>query len=534
MKYFTKTINLIVVLIILLFTSVETFSKDTKFKYSKEDIANYFSGIVSLSKNNTTTGFKYLNKIQSLGKSNYNYNTHLLRSLILLEKFDEAFKFSKKIWQQDELFFEADLLIGINAFLEKDYNTAKKHFKRLNGISENNLLFDNFFGNILISWVNALENNPEESFEFFNRIPQRYSSLKNIQNSLLQCFFETQKTEIAFEKLIGDKETGFSRYNFFLANYFVSKNETKAAEILLEKSSNLYDSNLLLKQSNIFIKKKNYKKIKDFFSCKNPKDNIAEIFYIVANLYSTQKNYQLSNFYLKIYLFLNHKFTPNKTLLAENFYYQKKYKMAKKLYNTVKNIGSTYSWYASKSLSIILLETEGSEKSLINFEKEIKNLKNPDFEKYFEIANFYKENERFEKSIEYYSLALKKINNNHHLVPKILDRRGTSYERIGEWDKAEKDLEESLRILPDQPHVLNYLAYSWVEKRINLDKSLEMLKKANNLKKNDGYIIDSLGWAHYAKKNYVDAEKFLQQAVELMPLDPIVNDHYADSLWMLK
>ena len=533
MKYFTKTINLIVVLIILLFTSVETFSKDTKFKYSKEDIANYFSGIVSLSKNNTTTGFKYLNKIQSLGKSNYNYNTHLLRSLILLEKFDEAFKFSKKIWQQDELFFEADLLIGINAFLEKDYNTAKKHFKRLNGISENNLLFDNFFGNILISWVNALENNPEESFEFFNRIPQRYSSLKNIQNSLLQCFFETQKTEIAFEKLIGDKETGFSRYNFFLANYFVSKNETKAAEILLEKSSNLYDSNLLLKQSNIFIKKKNYKKIKDFFSCKNPKDNIAEIFYIVANLYSTQKNYQLSNFYLKISLFLNHKFTPNKTLLAENFYYQKKYKMAKKLYNTVKNIGSTYSWYASKSLSIILLETEGSEKSLINFEKEIKNLKNPDFEKYFEIANFYKENERFEKSIEYYSLALKKINNNHHLVPKILDRRGTSYERIGEWDKAEKDLEESLRILPDQPHVLNYLAYSWVEKRINLDKSLEMLKKANNLKKNDGYIIDSLGWAHYAKKNYVDAEKFLQQAVELMPLDPIVNDHYADSLWML-
>ena len=196
MKYFTKTINLIVVLIILLFTSVETFSKDTKFKYSKEDIANYFSGIVSLSKNNTTTGFKYLNKIQSLGKSNYNYNTHLLRSLILLEKFDEAFKFSKKIWQQDELFFEADLLIGINAFLEKDYNTAKKHFKRLNGISENNLLFDNFFGNILISWVNALENNPEESFEFFNRIPQRYSSLKNIQNSLLQCFFETQKQKL--------------------------------------------------------------------------------------------------------------------------------------------------------------------------------------------------------------------------------------------------------------------------------------------------------------------------------------------------
>ena len=130
-------------------------------------------------------------------------------------------------------------------------------------------------------------------------------------------------------------------------------------------------------------------------------------------------------------------------------------------------------------------------------------------------------------------MTLKNLKEDHFLIPKILDRRGTSYERIGEWDKAEKDLTESLRILPDQPYVLNYLAYSWIEKKINIDKALEMLKKAMLLKKNDGYIIDSLGWAYYANKNYIDAEKFLQKAVQLMPLDPVINDHYADSLWML-
>ena len=91
----------------------------------------------------------------------------------------------------------------------------------------------------------------------------------------------------------------------------------------------------------------------------------------------------------------------------------------------------------------------------------------------------------------------------------------------------------SLKIIPDQPHVLNYLAYSWVDKGINLDKGLEMLKKANSLKQNDGYITDSLGWAYYAKKNYIQAEKYLQEAVELLPSDPIINDHYADVLWML-
>ena len=60
-----------------------------------------------------------------------------------------------------------------------------------------------------------------------------------------------------------------------------------------------------------------------------------------------------------------------------------------------------------------------------------------------------------------------------------------------------------------------------------------MLKKATELKKNDGYIIDSLGWAYYAKKDYTKAKFFLEKAVKLLPSDPIINDHYADTLWML-
>ena len=74
-----------------------------------------------------------------------------------------------------------------------------------------------------------------------------------------------------------------------------------------------------------------------------------------------------------------------------------------------------------------------------------------------------------------------------------MERRGTSFERIGNWEEAERDLLESLKILPDQPYVLNYLAYSWVEKKLNIEKSLNMLLKANDLRKNDGYITDSVG-----------------------------------------
>ncbi len=282
-----------------------------------------------------------------------------------------------------------------------------------------------------------------------------------------------------------------------------------------------------------FIINKKQNKILDFFDCTKPKDSIAEIFYIIANMYSTESDYQMSNFYLKISLFLNSRFAPNKALLAENYLYQKKYETSKKIYNSIKSIGPIYSWYASKNITSVSLETSNKEDSIKYLEKEFNLISNPDFYHYYDIANYYKDNEYYKKSIKYYSLALKKINKQHELYSKILDRRGTSYERIGEWKKGEKDLLECLKILPDQPYVLNYLAYTWIDNNTNIDKALGMLKIANDLEPNNGYIIDSLGWAYYLRKNYNEAEKLLQKAVELNPLDPIINDHYADTLWML-
>ncbi len=533
MRYFIKNIYFILLLITILFLDTETFGKDSKVKYSRNNISNYLSGIVSVNQDYTNAAFKYLNKVQSLKNDHSNFNVQFIRTLILLEKFNQAFAFSKDVWLEDEYFFETDLLLGLEFFIKNDYLNAEKHFERLNKISRYNLLFEGFLGNILIAWIKASENNKEDSFKFLDKVPERYHNLKKIQNSFLQCYFDTPKAQIAFEQLMNNEDSDFSRYNFFFANYLLFKNKNIEAEKVINLSRKTHKSNLLIKQTENFILTGNSKKIKNLFNCKNPVDVIAEIFYVIANIYSTEKNYQLSNFYLKISFFLNNKFTPNKTLLAENFFYQQKYELSKKIYNSLKSIGPVYSWYASINLAIILSDIEDKEYAVFDLEDEFNLLLNPDLEHNYELANFFKDREYYQESIKYYSLALQNIKQNHFLFSKILDRRGTSYERLGDWDNAEKDLKESLRILPDQPHVLNYLGYSWIDRGINIDKALEMIIRANELKKNDGYITDSLGWAFYVKKNYLDAEKFLQRAVEILPLDPIINDHYADTLWML-
>ena len=103
-----------------------------------------------------------------------------------------------------------------------------------------------------------------------------------------------------------------------------------------------------------------------------------------------------------------------------------------------------------------------------------------------------------------------------------------------DYYNADKDLQKSLLINPDDAYVLNYLAYSWLERGHRIEEAIEMLEKAYDQESNDPYIIDSIGWAYYLVGDYVKAEEFLKKAVQLMPDDPIVNDHYGDILWKLE
>ena len=534
MKFLIKKINIILFFITIFLINSEGLARDNKTLYTRENISNYFLGIISAKRDYNHEALKYLKKVESLKNVHSEFNNEFIKTLILLGKFEEAVVFSKNIRDEKQLFFEADLLLGLDAFIREDYKRAEKYFQRLNKLSRSNLYFDNFIGNILLSWNKASKGEKEGSFKILEKIPKPYHNLRKTQYSFLKCYFDDNDTQKTFEEIIQFKDYNFERYNFFLANYLIFNNKEKEAIKVIKNTRKKIGSNLLIEETENFLKDGKNEKIKNFFNCKNPNDPIAEFFYIIANLYSSERDYRLSNFYLKISEFLNEKFLPNRALLAENYYYQEKYNSSKNAYEKLKSIGPTYSWYSSKSISSILLEEKGKEYSVKILEKDFKSISKPDFKHYYEMANFYKENQYYKKSIIYYSLALEEISYDHFLVPKILDRRGTSYEKLGKWEKAEKDLTESLKIKPDQAHVMNYLAYSWIDKGINLDKGLEILIKANSIREEDGYIIDSLGWAYYAKKDYAKAEKFLQRAVELLPRDPIINDHYADNLWMLK
>jgi len=154
-----------------------------------------------------------------------------------------------------------------------------------------------------------------------------------------------------------------------------------------------------------------------------------------------------------------------------------------------------------------------------------------DMRAYLALGGVYSAQEKFREAANVYERAVARIDTPTRAEWNIFYQRGIAYERLKEWPKAEPNFRKALELFPDQPQVLNYLGYSWVDMNTNLDEGLAMIRKAVELRPSDGYIVDSLGWAYYRLGRYDDAVRELERAVGLMPNDPILNDHLGDAYW---
>jgi tetratricopeptide (TPR) repeat protein len=149
------------------------------------------------------------------------------------------------------------------------------------------------------------------------------------------------------------------------------------------------------------------------------------------------------------------------------------------------------------------------------------------------LGDMLRRNSRFEEAAEAYDGAIALIDEPENRHWPLYYSRGIALERSDQWPRAEEDFRTALELEPDQPLVLNYLGYSWVEMGRNLAEAQEMIEKAVEQRPEDGYIVDSLGWVLYRLGDFEGAVEHLGRAVELRPVDPVINDHYGDALWMV-
>ena len=519
------TKNTIFVIVFVFFFTFQALCVEKFNKANK--IADYFSGIVLLNQDKYNESFQYLRKLDGLENVHASYSLKYLYSLINSGNFYQAFVYSKKLEKQKESSFESNLIIGIYYLKKSKFDESKKYFLKAKQ-KKPKLILDNYIIDTLSNWSSVNSSNLEKSKFILNQMDNRFDNLKKIQKVFLNCFFKDGKTEVEFEALINNEDTDFSRYNYFFVKYLDRIGKVSKAEVTLKNSLKKFPRNLLLNQHK--LDRKNSKN-NSYFNCEKVEDVVAEILYITANALSSQSIYSLSNFYLNLAKYLNKNFHAFDTLLAENFYNINNFAKAKEIYKSLIVYGSAFEWYSNKQIARILIQENNKESALSLLSRSYDNLNYKGIYEGFDYAEFLKNNEQFEQAIKHYSIILNKIDLSHPLYPEVTDGRGVAYERLGKWDKAEIDLKESLKASPNQAYVINYLAYSWIEQGKNIKQSLRMLEKANQLKSNDPYIIDSLGWALFKLNRIKESKKYLQLAVSLMPADPIVNDHFGDVLW---
>ena len=520
----TQTIVTVLFVINILFKST-AHSLD---KFDKADrISDYFSGILLLSENRYGESFNFLKKLNGLEKSHLNYSLKYLYSLINSGNFKEAFNYSKKLERQKIDNFESLITMGLFYLKNSEIDLAQKYFLKAKK-SNSRFALNNYVSDSLLYWSNLDNYDFNQASLNIEKLNKRFENLNKIQKVFLNCYYNHSNTIDLYKELVSEKKTDFSRYYYFYASFLSAAGETKKAESVINNALRLYPRNLLLNQYKLDLQEG---ESISAFNCKNKGHVIAEILYITANALSAQSIYPLSNFYLNLAKNLNEDFHSYDTLLAENFYKTDNLKKAKKIYKNLFNKGKAFKWFASKQLARIYIKEENNNKAFKLLSDSYNNLANKNVYEIFDYAEFLKNNEKFLESIPLYSLIIDKVEKNHPLYAESTDGRGISYERTNEWIKAEKDLLASLKANPDQAYVINYLAYSWIEKGIKIEESLDMLEKANKLKSNDPYITDSLGWALFKLKRYKEAKDYLQLAVKLLPGDPIVNDHYGDVLW---
>ncbi|RJF77742.1 tetratricopeptide repeat protein [Rhodopseudomonas palustris] len=261
----------------------------------------------------------------------------------------------------------------------------------------------------------------------------------------------------------------------------------------------------------------------------SPQAGAAEALYGIGASLTRRGGEDLALVYLQLALYLKPDHSLALLALGDLYESVKKPAMAVKVYERVP-ADSPLKRNAQIQLATDLDAVERSDEA-IKILKDVIAEDGKDLEAIMALGNIERGRKKFADCAVTYSQGIDALTGAEKNSWVYYYFRGICEERSKQWAKAEADMKKALSMQPEQPHVLNYLGYSWIDQGINLDEAMKMIKRAVDQRPDDGYIVDSLGWAYYRIGNYEDAVKTLERAIDLKPEDPTINDHLGDAYW---
>jgi tetratricopeptide (TPR) repeat protein len=259
------------------------------------------------------------------------------------------------------------------------------------------------------------------------------------------------------------------------------------------------------------------------------RDGLSEVYFGIGAVLSNEQAAAASRFYLQLALYLRPEFDRAHYLLAEIETRDQRLEAALQAYRGVTASSSLYLDARIRG-AFVLNALDRNDEGIGMLTAMTADY--PDEPRLLQaIGNILRDQKEYGKAADYYTQAIDMIGQPGPEDWMYFYARGICHERLKEWDKAEADLEKALEFKPTQASVMNYLGYSWVDQNMHLEKAMDLIREAVRREPNNGYYVDSLGWAYYKLGKFDDAVDQLEKAVELRPEDPILNDHLGDAYW---
>jgi tetratricopeptide (TPR) repeat protein len=261
----------------------------------------------------------------------------------------------------------------------------------------------------------------------------------------------------------------------------------------------------------------------------NANDGLAEVFYGIGDALAGEGGVDMGIIFLQFALYVKPDFPLAQLALASAYDGAKKYDLEIAAFDNVPEDSPIWlNVQIQKAFALNALERADDAKALLEtiITKHPKDVRPLDA-----LGNILRSRERYAEARDYYTRALDLIGKPNKDNWPLYYARGVSNERLKDWQAAEADLKKALELSPEESSVLNYLGYSWVDQNLNLKTAMDYIRKAVRLKPDDGYYVDSLGWAYFRQGNIPAAVENLERAVELKPDDPVINDHLGDAYW---
>jgi tetratricopeptide (TPR) repeat protein len=485
---------------------------------------NYLAALVAGLSSDTAAAAAFYSESLKFDPHSADLAERAFVTLLAEGNMTEALRLSQTVSRKNPGNGIVQLISAIRAIRDGQFNTAKSALRRNNSKQNADLT-----ASLLTAWAWVGAGNPKKAADLIEKMPDDPATrpFRNLHEGLIAKMSGNPDAALTLLKSAYESDRNSISTADIYSRCLYALGKRDEAKAIYQDLAKVLPRHPLIRDA--LERLDAGKPIED--RIKNEKQGAAEVLFGLGSAVTRDGDELSSLIYLRLATWLQPDHASAQIAIAETYERIKQFESAVAAYEKVPS-ESPLRISADIQRALNLEQLNRSDDAIALLKQTNARLANHT-EPLIALGNLYRSKKAFVEAADAYSGALQSINTPNQSHWSLYYARGIAYERLKRWPEAEADFRKALELLPDQPLVLNYLGYSWVEQGKNLDEAFHMLRRAVEQRPSDGYIVDSLGWAFYRLGQYDNALQLMERAVQLKAADPTINDHLGDVYWRL-